>query len=325
MKKTFALLLALSFALIIPVFSSAQPETQSAPVIARAATHFTCGEMQTGSFGSFPETHSYTVYLQGNKGVAFMTNGAAAAIMKVYAPNGSLVGTINRVGSTSTAYGVLTTPNQSGNYTIDVYSYSSGTYYLNCLTGQGATSNTNTAYNRSKAASYARTYAMSYNPNYPNYGYPNGNGDCTNFVSQCVYDGGMPMLVGGTDAHWYIYNEDERSPSWAGADYFMRHWTKVRSSGYYGRAREVLIYSKDYILQNRNTVGNSIAVGDVVLYLDGVDSKAYHANIISTKYSMGSPMVFYCSHNNPALDYDWFAYVNSLENTDWIVVIKIRN
>ena len=321
MKKLTALLLALSFALIIPVFSSAQPETQSAPVIARAATHFTCGEMQTGSFGSFPETHSYTVYLQGNKGVAFMTNGAAAAIMKVYAPNGSLVGTINRVGSTSTAYGVLTTPNQSGNYTIDVYSYSSGTYYLNCLTGQGATSNTNTAYNGTKAAAYAKQYANGYNPAYPVFG-----ADCTNFVSQCVYDGGMPMLVGGTDAHWYIYNVNERSPSWAGADYFMRHWTKVRSSGYYGRAREVLIYSKDYILQNRNTVGNSIAVGDVVLYLNGVDSEAYHANIISTKYSMGSPMVFYCSHNNPALDYDWFACINNeIEPTEWIVVIKIRN
>ena len=319
MKKLTALLLALSFALIIPVFSSAQPETQSAPVIARAATHFTCGEMQTGSFGSFPETHSYTVYLQGNKGVAFMVYGAAISSVSVYAPNGSLVGNISKLSNTSSFYGVLTTPNQSGNYTINVYGCC-GTYYLNCLTGQGTTSNTNTAYNGSDAASYAKQYANSYNPDYPVFG-----ADCANFVSQCVYDGGMPMLVGGTDAHWYIYNEDERSPSWAGADYFMRHWTKVRSSGYYGRAREVLIYSKDYILQNRNTVGNSIAVGDVVLYLNGADSKAYHANIISTKYSMGSPMVFYCSHNNPALDYDWFAYVNSLENTDWIVVIKIRN
>lgn len=319
MKKLTALLLALSFALIIPVFSSAQPETQSAPVIARAATHFTCGVRQTGNFSTSPQIHSYTVYLQGNKGVAFMTNGAAAAIMKVYAPNGSLVGNISKLSNTSSFYGVLTTPNQSGNYTINVYGCC-GTYYLNCLTGQGTTSNTNTAYNGSDAASYAKQYANSYNPDYPVFGE-----DCTNFVSQCVYDGGMPMLVGDTDAHWYIYNVNERSPSWAGADYFMRHWTKVRSSGYYGRAREVLIYSKDYILQNRNTVGNSIAVGDVVLYLNGADSKAYHANIISTKYSMGSPMVFYCSHNNPALDYDWFAYVNSLENTDWIVVIKIRN
>ena len=319
MKKLTALLLALSFALIIPVFSSAQPETQSAPVTARAATHFTCGVRQTGNFSTSPQIHSYTVYLQGNKGVAFMVYGAAISSVSVYAPNGSLVGNISKLSNTSSFYGVLTTPNQSGNYTINVYGCC-GTYYLNCLTGQGTTSNTNTAYNGGDAASYAKQYANSYNPDYPVFGE-----DCTNFVSQCVYDGGMPMLVGDTDAHWYIYNVNERSPSWAGADYFMRHWTKVRSSGYYGRAREVLIYSKDYILQNRNTVGNSIAVGDVVLYLDGVDSKAYHANIISTKYSMGSPMVFYCSHNNPALDYDWFAYVNSLENTDWIVVIKIRN
>lgn len=248
-----------------------------------------------------------------------MVYGAAISSVSVYAPNGSLVGNISKLSNTSSFYGVLTTPNQSGNYTINVYGCC-GTYYLNCLTGQGTTSNTNTAYNGGDAASYAKQYANSYNPDYPVFGE-----DCTNFVSQCVYDGGMPMLVGDTDAHWYIYNVNERSPSWAGADYFMRHWTKVRSSGYYGRAREVLIYSKDYILQNRNTVGNSIAVGDVVLYLNGADSKAYHANIISTKYSMGSPMVFYCSHNNPALDYDWFAYVNSLENTDWIVVIKIRN
>ena len=71
-------------------------------------------------------------------------------------------------------------------------------------------------------------------------------------------------------------------------------------------------------------MGNYIEVGDIVLYLNGEDSKAYHANIISTKYSMGSPMVFYCSHNNPALDYDWFVYINSRKNTDWIVVIKIK-
>ena len=317
MKKLIAFLLALSFALILPVLSVAQPAVQITPAAVNA-THFTCGDMQTGTFGSFPETHSYTVYLQGNKGVAFMAYGAFISTMAVYAPNGNLVGNISKLSNTSSFYGVLTTPNQSGNYTIQVYGFG-GTYYVNCLTGQGTTSNTNTAYNGSDAASYAKQYANSSNPDYPVFG-----ADCTNFVSQCVYDGGMPMLVGGTDAHWYFYNMDQRSPSWAGADYFMRHWTKVRSSSYYGRAREVLIYTKDYIIKNRNTVGNYIEVGDVVLYLNGADSKAYHANIISTKYSMGSPMVFYCSHNDPALDYDWFVYVNGLENTDWIVVIKIK-
>lgn len=320
MKKLTALLLALSFALMLPVLSSAQPEMLETTA-ARAATHFTCGEMQTGTFYTMPQIHSYTVYLQGNKGVAFMTNGAAASIMKVYAPNGSLVGTIDRIPGTVSAYGVLTTPNQSGNYTIDVYSINSGPYTMNCLTGYGTTSNTNTAYNRSDAANYAKQYANSSNPDYPVFG-----ADCTNFVSQCVYDGGMPMLVGGTDAHWYLYNKDQRSPSWAGADYFMRHWTKVRSSSYYGRAREVLIYTRDYILENRNAVGNSIAVGDVVLYLNGADSRAYHANIISTKYSMGSPIIFYCSHNAPAKDYDWYVYIRDKVDADaWVVVIKIRN
>ncbi len=319
MKKLIALLLALSFALMLPVLSSAQPEMLETTAV-QEATHFICGDMQTGTLGSFPESQEYTVYLQGNKGVAFMAYGAVISSMKVYAPNGNLVGNISKVSNTSSAfYGVLTTPSQSGNYTIEVYGFG-GTYYVNCLTGQGTTSNTNTVYNASNAANYAKQYANSYNPNYPVFG-----ADCTNFVSQCVYEGGMPMLVGGTDAHWYIYDEDQRSPSWAGADYFMRHWAKVRSSSYYGRAREVLIYTKDYILKNRNTVGNSIAVGDIVLYLNGEDSHAYHANIISTKYSMGSPIIFYCSHNDPALDYDWFVYVNGLENTDWIVVIKIRN
>ena len=320
MKKMFAILLALSFALILPVLSVAQPALQITPAAVNA-THFTCGDMQTGTFSASGQTHTYTVYLQGNKGVAFMTYGRAVAIIRVTAPNGSLVGIIDHDVGTSTTYGVLTTPNQSGNYTIEVYSILAGSYSMNCLTGHGTTSNTNTAYNGIDAASYAKQYANSPNPDYPVFGE-----DCTNFVSQCVYDGGMPMLVGGTDAHWYLYNKDQRSPSWAGADYFMRHWTKVRSSSYYGRAHEVLIYARDYILENRNAVGNSIEVGDVVLYLNGADSRAYHANIISTKYSMGSPIIFYCSHNAPAKDYDWYVYIRDKVDADaWVVVIKIRN
>lgn len=321
MKKLTALLLTLSFALIIPVFSSAQPETQSAPVIARAATHFTCGEMQTGSFGSFPETHSYTVYLQGNKGVAFMAYGAAISYMKVYAPNGSLVGTILPVTYTATLYGVLTTPGQNGNYTIQVYGCC-GTYYVNCLTGQGKTSNTNTVYNRSNAAEYAQDYAESYNPNYPNYNKPNGNGDCTNFVSQCVYDGGMPMKVGSTDAYWY-YNSSGRSPSWAGADYFMRHWTKVRSSSYYGRAYEVRIYTPDYIVNNKSAFGSFLSIGDIVQVLDGSDSEAAHSIIISQKTNNTS--IKYCAHTNDTLNGDIFTFTANQPKTRWVVAIRIRS
>ena len=318
MKKLSSFLLALSLALILPVFSLAMPEAQPA-VAAASAVHFTCGEMQTGSLGSFPETQSYTVYLQGNKGVAFMVYGAAVSTVSVYAPNGSLVGYLSQVPYTSTFYKVLTTPNQSGNYTINVYGCC-GTYYVNCLTGQGVTSNTNTAYNRSKAAKYAQDYAKSYNPNYPNYN--NAGGDCTNFVSQCVYDGGMPMRIGSTDAYWY-YNSSGRSPSWTGADYFMRHWTKVRSSSYYGRAYEVRIYTRDYILNNRATFGSFLSLGDIVQVLNGVDSKASHSIIVSEKTN--NTNIKYCANTRDTLNGDIFSFIDRQGATNWIVAIKIRN
>lgn len=73
-------------------------------------------------------------------------------------------------------------------------------------------------------------------------------------------------------------------------------------------------------------MGNSIAVGDIVLYLDGADSEATQSHIISTKYSMGSPIVFYCSHTDDAKDSDWFYYVNNeVESYDWVVLIKIKD
>lgn len=318
MKKMLALLLALSFALILPVLSVAQPAVQITPAAVNA-THFICGDMQTGYLGSFPESQEYTVYLQGNKGVAFMTYGAAISYMKVYAPNGSLVGTILPVTYTSTLYGVLTTPSQNGNYTIQVYGMG-GTYYLNCLTGQGTTSNTNTVYNRSDAAEYAQDYAKSYNPNYPNYN--NMGGDCTNFVSQCVYDGGMPMRVGSTDAYWY-YNSSGRSPSWAGADYFMRHWTKVRSSSYYGRAYEVRIYTPDYIINNKSAFGSFLSIGDIVQVLDGSNSEAAHSIIVSQKTNNTS--IKYCAHTNDTLNGDIFTFIANQSKTRWVIAIRIRS
>lgn len=49
-------------------------------------------------------------------------------------------------------------------------------------------------YDREAAVEYARTYALVYNKDYPNFdsGTPN-SGDCMNFVSQCIHAGGMPQ------------------------------------------------------------------------------------------------------------------------------------
>ena len=46
-------------------------------------------------------------------------------------------------------------------------------------------------YNREKAIEYANTWAYGRNPAY--YDYSNLGGDCTNFISQCLYAGGGIM------------------------------------------------------------------------------------------------------------------------------------
>ena len=44
-------------------------------------------------------------------------------------------------------------------------------------------------YNAAAAVSYARNYCKKYNKEYPSF-----NGDCSNFVSQCLNAGGMNLL-----------------------------------------------------------------------------------------------------------------------------------
>ena len=55
------------------------------------------------------------------------------------------------------------------------------------------------SYNRDNVVSYAKQYAYNYNPNYIDYATYEGSSDCANFVSQCLYAGGIAM----TDT-WYL-------------------------------------------------------------------------------------------------------------------------
>jgi cell wall-associated NlpC family hydrolase len=61
------------------------------------------------------------------------------------------------------------------------------------------------SYSGSAAAAYADTWALSNNPNYPNYG-----DDCTNFVSQALHAGGYPFhgTNGSTTNYhnWFMSN-----------------------------------------------------------------------------------------------------------------------
>ena len=68
------------------------------------------------------------------------------------------------------------------------------------------------AYDRKMATEYALKWALSRNPQYFNY--DELGGDCTNFISQCLYAGTGEMNYRGYG--WYYINANQKSPSWTG-------------------------------------------------------------------------------------------------------------
>lgn len=94
-----------------------------------------------------------------------------------------------------------------------------------------------TAYSPEKAVEYAITYAFNYNTDkYPDYS--GHGGDCANFISQALHEGGKPMK--GTNAtnfnNWFcrsnhLWDVDKISSTWRGADAFGYYW-KVNAVSY---------------------------------------------------------------------------------------------
>lgn len=85
-------------------------------------------------------------------------------------------------------------------------------------------------YNRAGAVAYARRHARNPNPNYANF--EGDGGDCTNFVSQCLYEGGgISQHVGSshTDHNWFYISSGNRSTSWTGAHQLYNYLSSSNS------------------------------------------------------------------------------------------------
>ena len=87
-------------------------------------------------------------------------------------------------------------------------------------------------YLRERAVTYAKKYAFGQNPIFGNFRGIGGN--CTNFVSQCIYAGSCVMNYTPTFG-WYYVSLDDRSPSWTGVQYFYNFMTENTDVGPYGR------------------------------------------------------------------------------------------
>ena len=80
--------------------------------------------------------------------------------------------------------------------------------------------NAATVYNPSKAVAYARKYALNYNDAFYNYAYDGG--DCANFVSQCLVEGGL-----APNNNWGVYQQNGKmrgNTAWTCADALLEYF-----------------------------------------------------------------------------------------------------
>ena len=90
-------------------------------------------------------------------------------------------------------------------------------------------------YNRERALLYAKRYAFSQNPVFGDFRGIGGN--CTNFVSQCIYAGCCRMNYTKTFG-WYYISLEDRAPAWTGVEFFYNFMTSNEDVGPFGREAE---------------------------------------------------------------------------------------
>lgn len=132
------------------------------------------------------------------------------------------------------------------------------------------------AYNRQAAVQYAITYALKPNPAYRYFPLVNDtSGDCANFISQCLYAGGAPMIFSGSNQWFYNKNntantkDDTWSVSWAVA-HSLYWYLKINAE----KNNKAV---KGFEVQGTN----SLNLGDLVFYED-YKGLIFHSAIITS-------------------------------------------
>ena len=126
------------------------------------------------------------------------------------------------------------------------------------------------AYSGSAAVSYADSWALSFNTGK----YPKFTGaDCTNFVSQCLYEGGKAMDYSGSYQWWLDFYNFSYTNSWSLAmelyNYFVNNPAGSR-----------VYFYNSYDGQPPNYV-SSLQKGDIIFYDWGDGNSVHHSGIVA--------------------------------------------
>lgn len=132
-------------------------------------------------------------------------------------------------------------------------------------------------YDRQAAVRYARRWAFGRNPAF--YDFSDLGGDCTSFISQCIYAGACQMNYTPTFG-WYFISPDDRAPAWSGVQPFYQFMTTNDTEGPF--VQEAAL--------------EELEIGDVI-QLGNSTGQFYHSLLI-TGFSNGNVLV--AAHTNDA-------------------------
>lgn len=143
-------------------------------------------------------------------------------------------------------------------------------------------------FDRSASVEYARKWAFSFNPHF--YNFTSLGGDCTNFVSQCLFYGGIPMNY--AQYGWFYVNLNQRAPAWTGVEEFWDFGVKNKAEG----------------IRLTPCAREELSPADVIQLGDGRDF--YHCLLVTRvgKTTRGTN-VYVASHDYPAFDAPLEEYV----------------
>lgn len=146
-------------------------------------------------------------------------------------------------------------------------------------------------YSRQAAKEYANYWAYRRNPIY--YNFNEIGGDCTNFVSQCLYAGSEVMNYTPTYG-WYYIDLNNRAPAWTGVNELYQFLTSNKTAGPYGI----------------DSNAESMMIGDVIQMKINHDYFHHSVLVVSTGETPSLENILVASHykdanNRPILTYDY--------------------
>ena len=141
-------------------------------------------------------------------------------------------------------------------------------------------------YNRKEAVKYAKIWAYKRNPKY--YNFDTVGGDCTSFVSQCIYAGAKVMNY--STYGWFYKNGYNKSASWSGVEYLYKFLVNNKQTGPYGREAKLEELEKGDLIQlsfDGTTFGHTLIIANIQnnhIYIASHTEDSYNRDLFTYNF-----------------------------------------